>query len=58
MRKRVIGRSVVYRVEHEAGNRAYGEVWLDEENLRYAIVREGWADTNVKRALPSSSRWP
>lgn len=48
LRTQLIGKSVVYRVEHEAGNRHYGEIWLDAQNLRFAIVRDGWADVVVK----------
>lgn len=44
LRRLVIGKCIVYRVEHEAGDRAYGEVWLNDENLRFKIVKEGWAD--------------
>lgn len=48
LRQLVIGKCVVYLVEHEAGDRHYGEVWLNDENIRFTIVREGWADVIAK----------
>lgn len=48
LRKLLIGKSVVYRVEHEVGNRTYGEVWLTEENVRTLIVQKGWAEVTVR----------
>lgn len=48
LRKLLVGKSVVYTEAHSAGSRSYGEVWLHEENLRYKIVEEGWADISIK----------
>lgn len=48
LRKRLVGKSVVFTVAHTAGNRSYGEIWLKEENLRYTIVEQGWTDISYK----------
>eukprot|EP01128_Nolandella_sp_AFSM9_P003365 TRINITY_DN1442_c0_g1_i1.p1 TRINITY_DN1442_c0_g1~~TRINITY_DN1442_c0_g1_i1.p1 ORF type:complete len:947 (+),score=364.09 TRINITY_DN1442_c0_g1_i1:83-2923(+) len=48
LRKRLVGKSVVYTVGHDTGNRVYGEIFLKEENLRFTIVQKGWADISYK----------
>lgn len=52
LRKRLVGKSVVYTEAHQAGSRSYGELWFREENLRYTIVQQGWADVNYKGIFP------
>eukprot|EP01125_Pyxidicula_operculata_P008511 TRINITY_DN2851_c0_g1_i1.p1 TRINITY_DN2851_c0_g1~~TRINITY_DN2851_c0_g1_i1.p1 ORF type:complete len:1009 (+),score=324.55 TRINITY_DN2851_c0_g1_i1:75-3101(+) len=44
LRNKVIGRCVVYRIVYEAGERSYGEVWLNGENIRETVVNAGWAN--------------
>jgi len=44
LRRKLIGKNIVYRIEHQAeSGRCYGEVWLDQEDVRLAIVSNGWA---------------
>jgi len=49
LRKMIIGKPVIYRVEHHQEERHYGELWDCEENdIRLAIVLNGWAEVLPK----------
>jgi staphylococcal nuclease domain-containing protein 1 len=53
LRKLVIGKPVVYRIEHTVEERererSYGELWAhDETDIRMEIVSHGWADVITK----------
>jgi len=69
LRQQVIGKLVVYRVEHELETRAgeqykrkFGEVWLTQGettvNLRQKIVEAGWARATVKEWKPKEGKEP
>lgn len=54
LRKLLIGKSVVFRIEHEAGQRHYGEIWLHKESIRHKIVEDGWADVVTRTKKPDA----
>jgi len=55
LRKLLIGKPVVYKIEHEleGGVRAYGDLWLNTENVREKIISNGWAEVSVKERKPA-----
>jgi len=44
LRSKVIGKPIVYFKEHERDGRAYGDVWVGDDNMRFLIVENGFAD--------------
>lgn len=56
LRKLVVGKSVVFRVDNEAGTRSYGDLWVGELNVRIELVRLGWSD--IVEKPPREGREP
>lgn len=61
MRKQLIGKLVIYRVEHELESRAgeqykrtFGDAWFPEDgaNIRFQVLEAGWAKANPKERKP------
>lgn len=51
LRKLLVGKEVTFRVNHQAqSGREYGTLELNQENVAYMLVREGWANVREVRA--------
>eukprot|EP01120_Amphizonella_sp_Union-15-10_P010901 TRINITY_DN4527_c0_g1_i2.p1 TRINITY_DN4527_c0_g1~~TRINITY_DN4527_c0_g1_i2.p1 ORF type:complete len:1039 (-),score=264.52 TRINITY_DN4527_c0_g1_i2:95-3211(-) len=58
LRKKLIGKTVIYTVEHITPTRTYGNIVLDGQDIRELVVGNGWAEVVAKISNVTSKPYP